>query len=94
MQRIDFFFGRTCGAIKRRRNAGIGLLVAVGVAGTGAAELDDWEYVEPSSPFRFEVERFEANPIVHREMTGLIGDTGGLDRGNNINGPSLIKVPD
>ncbi len=59
----------------------------------GAAEFVDedldWQYVEPSTEFEFRVERFEANPIVHREMHGLIGD-----RGANINGPSLIRVPD
>ncbi|MFP4173118.1 MAG: hypothetical protein ACLFV4_09430 [Candidatus Hydrogenedentota bacterium] len=59
----------------------------------GGAELEDedvdWEYVEPSTEFDFRVERFEANPIIHREMHGLIGD-----RGANINGPSLIRVPD
>jgi hypothetical protein len=35
------------------------------------------------------VERFEANPIIHREMRGMIGLVG-----ENINGPSLIRVPD
>ena len=39
--------------------------------------------------FSFRVERFEANPIIHREMHGMIGDVG-----NNINGPSLIRVPE
>jgi hypothetical protein len=52
-------------------------------------ELEGWEYVEPSSPFTFRVERFPANPIIHREMAGMIGEVG-----NNINGPSLIRVPD
>lgn len=47
------------------------------------------EYVEPSSEFHFRVERFASNPIIHREMSGLIGE-----RGRNINGPSLIRVPD
>ncbi len=56
--------------------------------------LENFQYVEPGSDFHFEVERFEANPIIHREMHGMVGDTGGRDRGNNINGPSLIKVPD
>lgn len=54
-----------------------------------SGDLDKWRYVEPSSAFHFEVKRFEANPVIHREMHGLIG-TDGL----NINGPSLIKVPD
>ena len=61
--------------------------------GVGAAEFEDedldWEYVEPSTEFDFRVERFEANPIIHREMHGLIGD-----RGANINGPSLIRAPE
>jgi len=47
------------------------------------------DYVEPSSDFHFEVDRFDANPIIHREMSGLIGEAGG-----NINGPSLIRVPE
>ncbi len=38
-------------------------------------------------PLEFTVRRFEANPIIHREMHGMIGD-------DNINGPSLIRVPD
>jgi len=51
--------------------------------------METWEYAEPSSSFNFKVERFKANPIIHREMSGLIGDAG-----RNINGPSLIRVPD
>ncbi|MCC5905278.1 MAG: hypothetical protein JJU13_03680, partial [Balneolaceae bacterium] len=49
--------------------------------------METWEYVAPSSDFTFEVERFESNPIIHREMAGMIGPVG-----ENINGPSLIKV--
>lgn len=48
----------------------------------------DWDYVEPSTDFDFRVERFEANPLIHREMHGMV------EGNNNINGPSLIKVPD
>jgi len=44
---------------------------------------------EQAQAFRFRVERFEANPIIHREMHGMIGEVG-----NNINGPSLIRVPE
>lgn len=51
--------------------------------------MELWEYVAPSTEFRFRVERFPANPIIHREMSGLIGEAG-----KNINGPSLIRVPD
>ena len=51
--------------------------------------METWKYVEPSSEFQFRVERFKANPIIHREMAGMIGDVG-----ENINGPSLIRVPD
>lgn len=51
--------------------------------------METWEYIEPSSQFHFHVERFEANPIIHREMRGMIGQVG-----ENINGPSLISVPD
>ncbi len=47
------------------------------------------DYVEPSTNFLFHIERFETNPIIHREMQGLVGDAG-----VNINGPSLIRVPD
>jgi len=46
-------------------------------------------YVEPSSPYQFRVERLDGNPIIHRDMEGIEGDIG-----NNINGPSLIRVPD
>lgn len=56
--------------------------------------LDEWEYVEPSTAFSFQVKRFEANPIIHREMTGMIGKHGRRNRGPNFNGPSLIQVPD
>ncbi len=48
-----------------------------------------WEYVKPSTEFHFQVKRFESNPIIHREMRGMIGKVG-----ENINGPSLIRVPD
>ncbi len=51
--------------------------------------METWEYVEPSSAFQFQVERFDANPIIHREMRGMIGQVG-----EDINGPSLIRVPD
>jgi len=51
--------------------------------------METWEYVKPSTEFHFEVERFEANPIIHREMRGMVGKVG-----ENINGPSLIRVPD
>lgn len=44
----------------------------------------DWR---PSD--RFTVERFEQNPIIRPGMPGLEGE-----RGSNINGPSLIRVPD
>ena len=43
------------------------------------------EYPAPAVNIR----RFETNPIIHPGMPGLEGD-----RGQNINGPSLIKVPD
>ncbi len=56
-------------------------------AEAGAPSSDD--YVEPSTPFHFRVERFEHNPIITRELPGL-----GEELGNNINGPSLIRVPD
>jgi hypothetical protein len=54
-----------------------------------SGDLEGFRYVQPSTPFRFEVKRFEANPVIHREMHGLIGKAGA-----NINGPSLIKVPE
>ncbi len=54
-----------------------------------ADDLENWEYVEPTSPFRFDVERFEGNPILHPRMPGLEGEDG-----RNINGPSLIRAPD
>ncbi len=68
-------------------------LVMICLFSSGAMSIDrgleGWEYAEPSSEFRFRVERFEANPIIHREMAGLIGE-----EGENINGPSLIRVPE
>ncbi len=64
------------------------ILATLGGKGDAFA-LDDFEYVEPSSSFSFNVERFGANPIIHREMAGMIGEVG-----SNINGPSLIRVPD
>ena len=50
---------------------------------------ENWNYIEASSDFQIDIERFKANPIIHREMAGMIGDVG-----ENINGPSLIRVPD
>ena len=71
----------------------LSILAAALCAAPGGAGADqaDWHagYVEPSAPFRFRVERFEHNPIIHRDLPGLEGD-----RGNNINGPSLIRAPD
>ncbi|MFW5915808.1 MAG: hypothetical protein ACOCTQ_04970 [Planctomycetota bacterium] len=37
----------------------------------------------------FHVDRWSENPIIHPEMPGLEGEAG-----SNINGPSLIRVPD
>lgn len=37
---------------------------------------------------KYRAERFASNPIIYPDMPGLEGD-----RGNNINGPSLICVP-
>jgi len=37
----------------------------------------------------FSVSRFESNPIIYPDMLGLAGELGA-----NINGPSLIRVPD
>lgn len=65
------------------------LLVSVVIHAQSTNPMETWEYVEPSSGFHFEVERFDANPIIHREMAGMIGHVG-----ENINGPSLIRVPD
>ena len=36
-----------------------------------------------------QVERFIGQPIIHPQLPGLEGE-----RGDNINGPSLIKVPE
>ncbi len=52
-------------------------------------EIEDWEFVEPGADFYFEIERFDTNPIIHHYMEGLEGRVG-----DNINGPSLIRVPD
>lgn len=38
---------------------------------------------------RFSAQRFEANPIIYPAMPGLEGELG-----RNINGPSLLRVPD
>lgn len=64
-------------------------LCYAGNGSNGDRGLEGFQYVEPSSEFSFRVERFAANPIIHREMEGLIGAVG-----RNINGPSLIRVPD
>ncbi len=57
-------------------------MAVVGISGAaGGARADDG--------FQFRVERFQANPIIHREMHGMIGDIG-----RNMNGPSLIRVPE
>ena len=58
------------------------LLASLGVLSGCAVELD--QTAVQSAP---SVERFPQNPIVHPEM--LPGDDG-----ENINGPSLIRVPD
>ena len=42
-----------------------------------------------AEPRRFKVVRFKENPIIHAGMKGLEGELG-----KNINGPSLIRVPD
>jgi hypothetical protein len=42
-----------------------------------------------SGDFNFRVKRFQINPIIHRQMDGMEGEIG-----CNINGPSLIRVPD
>lgn len=47
------------------------------------------EYVPPSTAFSFRVERLTGNPIIHRDLPHLEGELG-----RNINGPSLIRVPD
>ncbi len=65
----------------------ISCLPAPAVAGEDFNET--WSYAAPSSGFHIRAERFEANPIIHREMAGMAGDVG-----KNINGPSLIRVPD
>jgi hypothetical protein len=52
----------------------------------------DWSYVQPSSAFHFEVERMGNGPIIHPALPTHSGGTGGY--GTNINGPSLIRVPD
>ncbi len=44
---------------------------------------------EPKPSARFKVVRFKDNPIIHAGLKGLEGDLG-----KNINGPSLIRVPD
>lgn len=74
--------------------SGVAMTVSLSLGGlAGAAEFEDedldWEYVAPSTEFNFRVERFEANPIIHREMYGLIGEWR-----SNFNGPSLIRVPE
>lgn len=67
----------------------LGVVTCLYGIGAGYAFTDDFEYVEPSSKFSFHIERFKGNPIIHRDMPGLEGRAG-----RNINGPSLIRVPD
>lgn len=57
--------------------------------GAGEDLMDASAPSDEPPPFQFEAERLPANPIIHREMRGLFGEAGG-----NINGPSLIRVPD
>jgi hypothetical protein len=45
--------------------------------------------VEKKAPAAFSAQRLDNNPIIHAELPGLEGESGG-----NINGPSLIRVPD
>jgi hypothetical protein len=47
------------------------------------------DYVPAFTSFSFRVERLAVNPIIHNALPNLEGDLG-----RNINGPSLIRVPD
>ena len=66
------------------------LLVVTGMAAASAAAEpsanDQPAQARPQCPF--EVVRFKENPIIHPGMAGLEGRLG-----ENINGPSLIRVP-
>jgi len=54
----------------------------------------DFRYAEPGSDYAFSVTRSSANPIIHKDLAGLADRDGAQPAGNNINGPSLIAVPD
>lgn len=52
-------------------------------------ERKDMAPAQPTRPGTFEAARFGTNPIIRPGMPGLEGELGA-----NINGPSLIRVPD
>ncbi len=66
----------------------LGCIVFV-LSSSQSLALDDSEYTDSSTDFSFRVERLANNPIIHRDMEGFAGR-----EGENINGPSLIRVPD
>lgn len=72
-------------------------LILIGIVASSsriatAEWIDEWNYVEPSQAFQFTVERMGSGPIIHPTLPTASGGVGGY--GTNINGPSLIRVPD
>jgi hypothetical protein len=67
------------------------LILVAGMAPALAAEQQPAtdQSTEPRPHAQFEVVRFKENPIIHPGMDGLEGRLG-----ENINGPSLIRVPE
>lgn len=78
----------------RRHTAAVAAVLLLGalVPGRIDADSDDDNGPAPlgddAPGFSFRVERFDNNPIIHRDLPGLEGDVG-----RNINGPSLILAP-
>lgn len=68
------------------------LLLAASPSIVVADWANDWTYANPSTTFRFDIERLGDGPIIHPSLPTASGGVGGY--GTNINGPSLIRVPD
>lgn len=45
-------------------------------------------------PFEYRIERYSANPVIHTEMNSRLLAIAQAESGININGPSVIRVPD
>ena len=89
--KTNWIISRICNRMQRciPGAAAVAISSSLATTHTEAREPSIDDYVEPSTPFHFRVERFAKNPIITRDLPGLESEVG-----NNINGPSLIRVPD